>query len=196
MTLLNDMHEDRDPKDNDTRVAIATLHTEGSGLWSNRPTTVRITELSVPYITEDGEFGELWVHFNTDDWQPDRDGLIYTDPLFLMELDAYLTSIGLQGRDVGYSEQGMQGDNYVSCDVGKEFLDSWKKKYPEAYTRTFNELNSGREEAGEDTARDIYTAGREAFKNGEGEKDNPHPATSTKAAVWSCGWVDQSKEIK
>jgi hypothetical protein len=28
-----------------------------------------------------------------------------------------------------YSEQGMQGRNYVSLDVGKEFLDSWSNKF-------------------------------------------------------------------
>jgi hypothetical protein len=31
--------------------------------------------------------------------------------------------------DLCYSEQGMQGDNYVSLDVGKEFLDSWARKF-------------------------------------------------------------------
>jgi hypothetical protein len=31
--------------------------------------------------------------------------------------------------DLCYSEQGMQGDNYVSLDVGKDFLDSWRTKF-------------------------------------------------------------------
>jgi hypothetical protein len=31
--------------------------------------------------------------------------------------------------DLCYSEQGMQGDNYVSLDVGAEFLDSWARKF-------------------------------------------------------------------
>jgi hypothetical protein len=33
------------------------------------------------------------------------------------------------GSDVSYSEQGMQGDDYVSCDIGKPFLDSWTAKF-------------------------------------------------------------------
>ena len=28
-----------------------------------------------------------------------------------------------------YSEQGMQGDDYVSLDVGKDFIASWEKKF-------------------------------------------------------------------
>jgi hypothetical protein len=32
---------------------------------------------------------------------------------------------------VTYSEQGMQGDDYVSLDVGKDFLDSWSAKFGE-----------------------------------------------------------------
>jgi hypothetical protein len=35
--------------------------------------------------------------------------------------------IEVAGDDVDYSEQGMQGDNYVSFDVGAKFLKSWKK---------------------------------------------------------------------
>jgi hypothetical protein len=67
------------------------------------------------------------VHFNTDDWRVDRDGLIYTDRLFEKELCVLCDKLGLAGDDVSYSEQGMQGDNYVSCDVGAEFIASWIK---------------------------------------------------------------------
>jgi hypothetical protein len=41
-------------------------------------------------------------------------------------LQRRLTKLGLAGTDVGYSEQGMQGDDYVSCDVGAEFIASWQ----------------------------------------------------------------------
>jgi hypothetical protein len=30
-------------------------------------------------------------------------------------------------RDIKYSEQGMQGNNYVSMDVDKPFYPSWKR---------------------------------------------------------------------
>ena len=131
MTLLNDMHTDWDTADNDTRPAIATLNTDGSGYWSNNVRIVQITELEVSYINDEGDFGELRVHFNTDSWRPDVDGLIYSDKRFKQELQEWLTFIGLTGKDVSYSEQGMQGDNFVSCDVGGEFLASWKEKYPD-----------------------------------------------------------------
>ena len=131
MTLLNDMHTDWDVADHDFRPSIATLHTDGSGYYTCLKQALSITELTVPYINDEGDFGELRVHFNTATWRPDIDGLIYTDKLFKQELQEWLTSIGLAGKDVSYSEQGMQGDNYVSCDVGGEFLASWKEKYPD-----------------------------------------------------------------
>ena len=36
-----------------------------------------------------------------------------------------LETQGLDATDVSYSEQGMQGDNYVSLDVGDQFIASW-----------------------------------------------------------------------
>ena len=44
------------------------------------------------------------------------------------ELREHLTVSKLAGSDVDYSEHGMQGNTFVSLDVGKEFIDSWKKK--------------------------------------------------------------------
>ena len=128
--LLNDMHTDWDNADNDTREAITTLHTDGSSLWSNSAQAVRITGLHLRASKYDGDmFGELCVQFNTDDWRVDKLGLIYTDRLFEQELQDWLTDEGYAGDDVGYSEQGMQGDNYVSCDVGNAFISSFMQKH-------------------------------------------------------------------
>ena len=107
-----------------------TLHTDGkTSYWSKHAADVQITALNVPYISEDNEFGELRVYFNEDSWDVNQHGLIYTDKTFINELAAFLTSMGIAGDDVSYSEQGMQGDDYVSCDVGGKFLASWKKKF-------------------------------------------------------------------
>ena len=106
-----------------------TLNTIGDGYWSDVAKAVKITDMRVPYINDDGDFGELCVYFDTKSWDVRKDGLIYTDSLFLNELQAFLDSMGLMGADADYSEQGMQGDNYVSLDVGKGFLDSWKEKF-------------------------------------------------------------------
>lgn len=130
MTLLNDMHTDWNAKDNDTRPAIVTLKTSGRGYWTDVAKPVGVTALSLGYVNEDKDFGELCVHFNTDTWRPDRDGLIYTDEGFINGLRTYLDSVGLSGG-VDYSEQGMQGDNYVSLDVDKAFLDAYFVKFPE-----------------------------------------------------------------
>ena len=136
MQLLNDMHIDWDDGDNDTRPAIAILKTDGSGYWSSIQRDVKITELKLcvygPYDDDEDDdedyepFGELRVHFNTNSWRPDKVGLIYTDKQFMTQLQAWLLSLNLDGLDVSYSEQGMQGDNYVSCDAGAKFIESWK----------------------------------------------------------------------
>lgn len=112
------------------------FNTSGDGFWSGVVNAqVEITDMQVEYISDDfpegGEpdFGELRVYFDTKTWDVDEDGLIYTDSLFLKQLQKFLNQHGLKGSDVSYSEQGMQGDDYVSLDVGQPFLKSWKKKF-------------------------------------------------------------------
>jgi hypothetical protein len=107
------------------------FNTAGSGLWSNVAKAVEIVDMQISFVCEDKDFGELCVYFNTATWDVDKDGLIYTDDNFVDELQAFLTAHGLDGADVSYSEQGMQGDNYVSCDVGEAFIKSWEAKFGE-----------------------------------------------------------------
>ena len=103
--------------------------TGGNGLWSIVETAVEITDMRIGYCDEDKDFGELCVQFNTATWDVEHDGLIYTDKDFLFELQMFLTQHGLVGSDVDYSEQGMQGEDYVSLDVGKAFIASWEAKF-------------------------------------------------------------------
>lgn len=102
-----------------------TLTTSGTGLWSTARKAVRTTRIDVPYINDERDFGELRVYFDTATWDIEQDGLIYTDGRFLAELTTILVEAGFNVSDLGYSEQGMQGDDFVSLDVGKNFLDSW-----------------------------------------------------------------------
>ncbi len=102
--------------------------TAGDGYWSNAQKTVEITDMQLGYVSDEGDFGELRVYFNTDTWDVSKDGLIYTDSLFKEELMHFVKEHGLV-VDLCYSEQGMQGDDYVSLDVGKDFLDSWASKF-------------------------------------------------------------------
>jgi hypothetical protein len=104
---------------------FTTLNTNGKGYWSNTAKAVDIEALRLQYINEERDFGELCVQFTADSWDCDTDGLIYTDKQFMQELRAYLQTLGFtaqEANDVEYSEQGMQGDNYVSCDVGEAFI--------------------------------------------------------------------------
>jgi len=111
------------------------FNTAGDGFWSDVINAqVEITDMQVDYIDGDFQgshpkFGELCVYFNTNTWDVDQHGLIYTDSLFLKQLRAFLDTHGLPGSDVDYSEQGMQGDDYVSLDVGGAFLQSWGRKF-------------------------------------------------------------------
>jgi hypothetical protein len=108
------------------------FNTDGKrGLWSNKAKAVEIVNMRIGYCDDEKSFGELCVDFNTDTWDVEEDGLIYTDTGFMAELQAFLNAHGLAGADVDYSEQGMQGDDYVSCDVGEEFIASWVAKFGE-----------------------------------------------------------------
>lgn len=101
------------------------LHTEGDGYWSSVKKPVVVTRISLPYVNDEDNFGELRVYFDTASWNVSNDGLIYTDSRFLDELRGVLSKAGYAGHDPDYSEQGMQGRNYVSLDVGKDFIQSW-----------------------------------------------------------------------
>ncbi len=112
------------------------LHTDGlRGLWSDVAKAVTIKNMGLGYIDDDFDpgkhptFGELRVQFDTKTWSTDEDGLIYTDRLFIKELREFLDAHGLPGKDVDYSEQGMQGDDFVSLDVGGKFLKAWGEKF-------------------------------------------------------------------
>lgn len=113
------------------------LNTDGRGLWSSKSKPVIVTGMDC-IITkmedEDQLFGELMVRFDLASWDTDKDGLIYTDDLFLEGLHTFLKSQGFTveaSNDVSYSEQGMQGDEYVSLDVSSEFCQEWLNKYPD-----------------------------------------------------------------
>ena len=103
-----------------------TLKTNGKGFWTSVAKSVKITGLNLRH-DEEFVWGELQVMFSEKSWDVDRYGYIYTDDLFLKQLRKYLISIGLDSSDVNYSEQGMQGDNYVSLDAGPNFIESFKK---------------------------------------------------------------------
>ena len=97
------------------------LCTDGSGYWSNHMLPVRVIGMELAYVDETAEFGELRVYFDQDSWDISTDGLIYTDRGFNRELKQLLADMGINGV-FGYSEQGMQGEDFVSFDVGSTFI--------------------------------------------------------------------------
>ena len=103
----------------------ATLNTNGKGYWSRTAKPVEVTGLQLSYTNDELDFGELQVRFTAASWDVNKLGLIYTDKQFMTELKELLTSMGFDASDVSYSEQGMQGDTYVSCDVGELFINTY-----------------------------------------------------------------------
>jgi len=104
------------------------FNTKGDGYWSRARKAVEIVDMQLGYISDELDFGELRIYFNTETWDTRKDGLIYTDGQFFEDVTNFLVEHEL-GLDVSYSEQGMQGNDYVSCDVGPKFLKSWTAKF-------------------------------------------------------------------
>ena len=109
----------------------AELSTNGKGLWSRSKTVVRCTKMTLHNYDNEWNCGELRVFFTKKTWDIDILGLIYTDPQWIKEFRQYLKmTFGFSPKackDVDYSEQGMQGDNYVSLDIGKIFHKEFTK---------------------------------------------------------------------
>jgi hypothetical protein len=103
------------------------LKTDGTGFWSTVESKVELEGLDLSSNIK-RTFGELRVIFNTDTWDVETDGLIYTDKGFMSQLKELLEANGLDASDIGYSESGMQGENYVSLDVGENFIGSWLER--------------------------------------------------------------------
>lgn len=109
-----------------------TCNTDGKGLWSTTVSSVLCTELKLD-VNQDNDYGELMVAFDLETWNPEDDGLIYTDDTFIAQLKAELMKLGFSQEAVDalrYSEQGMQGDSYVSFDADEAFVREF-----EAYLR-------------------------------------------------------------
>lgn len=99
------------------------INTTGDGHWSGVAKAVKVTGLEL--VCYDGnDYGELRVYFDTRGWNIREHGLIYTDSGFRNALAKKLVAMGLSD-EFYYSEQGMQGDDYVSFDAEKDFVEKW-----------------------------------------------------------------------
>lgn len=106
-----------------------TFTTSGTGFWSDSSVPVFVTHMDLGYVDKEEHFGELRVYFNSS-WNVSRDGLIYTDPNWIRDFRQWMVEnlfSTIAANQVSYSEQGMQGDDYVSLDVREIFLAEFKK---------------------------------------------------------------------
>lgn len=100
-------------------------NTDGTSLWSSEVRPTRVWKLAIFCIDDDYSGGELRAFFVRRSWDTMKHGLIYTDRQWMKDFKAHLLSLGLALpaiKEVSYSEQGMQGDDYVSMDVGGKFI--------------------------------------------------------------------------
>lgn len=100
------------------------VSTDGCGLWSREKRKVKLINMCVEYAS--GDFGNLCVFFDKKTWDTHEHGLIYTDKGWLDGFrNKLVTKNGYSekaAKDIDYSEQGMQGDDFVSLDCGAVFL--------------------------------------------------------------------------
>jgi hypothetical protein len=130
-------------------IALAsTFKTAGDGYWSDVAKDVKVTDMGMFVGTSndadegDEAFycdGDFYVTYDEATWDMDKDGLIYTDSLFLYNVRTALAkALVAEGVDnakaveiadtVHYSEQGMQDYGRVSLDAF-ELADFLRSKY-------------------------------------------------------------------
>ena len=115
-------------------------NTNGKGLWTDEVRKVIINRVdigysSLKYYPDEPFQGELRAYFEphgftVGSWNVEGHGLIFTDKQWMKEFKAGLRALGLSIKavqNVKYGEKEMQGDNYVSMDIGPRFWASWKR---------------------------------------------------------------------
>jgi hypothetical protein len=107
--------------------------TEGNGYWSRVvKDSVKIIKLDLNHYEDNFEDFELRAYFSKKTWNVEKHGLIYTDKLWLTTFKKSLSDLGFSKnsvKSIDYSEQGMQGDDYVSMDVDRILCrtSNWKQ---------------------------------------------------------------------
>jgi hypothetical protein len=111
--------------DFDRKVSFIT-RTDGKGYWSTvARKSIRIDRVAIASVSDDGEYGELRAYFDESEWNVESDGLIYSDQAWMKSFRSCMATLGFSVQAlaaISYTEQGMQGTEYVSLDVGQDFL--------------------------------------------------------------------------
>jgi hypothetical protein len=110
--------------------------TDGKGFWSSDVRTTTIRKIELDWEPTDKTSLLLRVYFTKKDWNTEKHGLIYTDGAWMKDLKANLKQQGFPVGSLYYTEQGMQGDNFVSVAVhGKKITAYWAKNMGIDYTQ-------------------------------------------------------------
>jgi len=100
----------------------AIIHTDGKGLWSSEKRATKIKRIHIEETSgHEDDAGEILlnVFLTKQSWDTDKHGLVYTDKLWLHDIRHAFDDAGYdQWKMIDYTEQGMQGSNYVSLIVG------------------------------------------------------------------------------
>jgi hypothetical protein len=124
--------------DFDRKVSFVT-RTDGRGYWSTvARKSIRINRVAVASVSDNGEYGELRAYFDESEWNVESDGLIYSDQAWMKSFRSCMATLGFSVQAlaaISYTEQGMQGTEYVSLDVGRDFLTQCTPLYRFIFTK-------------------------------------------------------------
>ena len=85
---------------------------------------IKILPADIFRVMDSQIYGNLNAYFSPKQWNTERHGLIYTDSLFEKGVKNLLKAKGFTyWNDINYSEQGMQGRDYVNFDCGDNLSD-------------------------------------------------------------------------
>ena len=98
----------------------AILHTNGKGLWSPCKKATKVKSIDIEDVSD--SYGNHHYYVNVylykSTWNTNTDGLVYTDPQWIKELREVMRDAGFKHwKKIDYTEQGMQGDDYVSLEI-------------------------------------------------------------------------------
>ena len=105
--------------------------TAGNGYWSSTKKLVTINRVHLNYIDGDG-WAELCAYFDPAEWDIKEEGLIYSDMGWMKSFKACMATLGFSDAalaDINFSEQGMQGVDFVSMDAGPNFIQECEALY-------------------------------------------------------------------
>lgn len=103
-----------------------TASTSGKGLWTIQKKSIKIKRINIESSKEDSMYIEVF--FSEKDWNTTKDGLIYTDIKWLREFRQGLKDQKIPTAGIDYTEQGMQGRDYVSLQCyNKKTIQFFKK---------------------------------------------------------------------